>query len=258
MNQFAVLNVTSRDQQKVIKDIGVIGNVLGFRLIEIEQVSPRFREAQGIKVCKYKEIVNDSDIDDPKRKYPYRITGGQLSFVVNPMNNRPPMGTGKVAFLIDDNELLPTGALSGEERGWNREFLASHYAAGYFKVIDPELDNAIRNRHENILRASAESRKKQGDAAAAVDVRDAGGAPAPIMEAMRKLQEENKLLKKAISDKEKKRPGRPKGNSKEIPIREPQLPPDPKGYVEDKHRPVTIATETVNDGNYQADSGMGS
>jgi hypothetical protein len=269
MNQFPVLSVASRDQQKVVKDIGVIGNVLGFRLIEIEQVSPRFREAQGIKVCKYKEIINDSDIDDPKRKYPYKIVGGQLSFVVNPLNNRAPVGTGRVAFLVDDNELLPPGALSGEERGWNREFLASHYATGYFRVIDPELNAVIKERHERILKASEGGREEEVKAAAVVDI--AAGSSSPVMDAMKKLQEENKLLRDALMVKNEKKPlrkiekktaVRPKKHREGVPILDPRLPPDPKGYVEpdnsgfvqDSYDPVIIETEAVDDGNNKTDS----
>lgn len=68
------------------------------------------------------------------------------------------MGTGKVAFIADDENdptgegiAVPPGALSGELFGWNRELLASHYGECYWKIVDKDLDAEIRDRYRSIL-----------------------------------------------------------------------------------------------------------
>jgi hypothetical protein len=85
-NRFMVPNITTEDQQKVVKELGVIVNILGFKVIEVLQKDPRFKSCQGIKVCKFSKRMNislkpGSTIED---EYSYRVEGGQLTFIPNP------------------------------------------------------------------------------------------------------------------------------------------------------------------------------
>jgi hypothetical protein len=161
MNQqtaFPAMDTTTPDQIQLARDLNILHGVLGYEFIEIEQLRADARELQGVMVVKYTEIADDDDMlaldsggqqVNEEDHYPHAIEGGSLKFVKNPYMRRA-LGTGRVAFLVDDQEELPVNALSGEQRGWNREFLASHYFAGYWKIVDDAIDAEVRERAEKI------------------------------------------------------------------------------------------------------------
>ena len=157
-NQFPALSVSSEVQERLAMDLNVISTILNYGIIEIEQKNPRCRELQGIMVVKYTEIQDDDEMlmldsggEDitPADRYPHEVEGGTLVFVKNPYM-RPARGTGNVAFLVDDNEPLPKGSLSGATHGWNREFLASHFDDGWWVIVDDDIRAEIEVRRKNI------------------------------------------------------------------------------------------------------------
>lgn len=162
---FPVLSVQTSDQAKLAKDLSVITNILGLRVIEIEQLNPNIRQLEGVMICKYKEVAqSDEDLmaqggsgRTEVDRFPHEIRGGSLVFVTNPYARRA-VGTGRVAFLIDDDKPTPRGAMSGEAKGWNREFLASHMAdpvaAGYWRIVDDDIRAEIAVR-ANAIKANA-------------------------------------------------------------------------------------------------------
>lgn len=136
------------------QDVRLINNFTELELIEIEQTNRRYNRMQGIQVCYYRTIMNEDEPGNPTvSEVKPRITGGELVFADNPFPRKPLKGgTGRVAYLVNDNMDTPDGALSGEVKGWNLEFLAAHYADGWFKVVDPKWDRKVKKRHEAILK----------------------------------------------------------------------------------------------------------
>lgn len=167
---FPVLSVQTSYQAKLAKDLAVITNILGLRVIEIEQRNPNIRQLEGIMVCKYKEVAQtDEDLMAPggvghteSNRFPHEIVGGSLTFIQNPYARRA-VGTGRVAFLIDDEEPTPRGAMSGATKGWNREFLASHMAdpvaTGYWQIVDDDIRREIAARADSIKSNAAKAAK---------------------------------------------------------------------------------------------------
>jgi hypothetical protein len=156
------------EQQQMMKDNGVVQNILNIPLIEIEQLSPRVRKLVGAMKCRYRAVSEGAD-PDSGMNYEYSWIAGDVIFVDNPIP-RAPVGTGKVAFLPDDEndprdsgEPLPEGSLSGHLKGWNREFLASHYGEGFWRIVDENIDAEIRDRYRSIL---TNKRAYKSDAAA--------------------------------------------------------------------------------------------
>jgi Skp family chaperone for outer membrane proteins len=141
-----------------MQENNIVQNFLRIPLIEIEQLDPKVQELQGAMKVKYRTKRGAMiDIEDEPSEYEYEWVGGAIEFVPNPYP-RVPMGTGKVAWLPDDAEdpsgsaiTLPENTKSGERYGWNRELLASHYGEGYWKIVDPRIDEEIRKRYRNIL-----------------------------------------------------------------------------------------------------------
>lgn len=140
--------------EKIAQDVRLINNFTDYELIEIEQTNRFYKRMQGVQICHYKILWDESEPGNPTvREIKPRIIGGELVFADNPFNRKPiEGGTGRVAFLVNDNEDTPEGALSGEVKGWNQEFLAAHYADGWFKIVDKKWDKIIRKRHEEILK----------------------------------------------------------------------------------------------------------
>jgi hypothetical protein len=97
----------------------------------------------------------------PAELYPFTIDGGSIEFAESPFP-RMMKGTGKVAFLLDDSEPTPAGALSGAKPGWNREFLASHYHDGFWRIVDEEDDREVRARAQNIMKRRDEIARENG------------------------------------------------------------------------------------------------
>lgn len=150
-----------KPREKLAEYVRIITNHTDYELIEIEQTDKAANKMQGIMVCNYHIIYDDSDPLDPTvDKVLPRIAGGELFFAENPFP-RKPVGTGKVAYLIADNEKTPKNSLSGEPLGWNLEFLAAHYDQGWFKVIDKKWERKIKKRHEAIKKALAEAPKQK-------------------------------------------------------------------------------------------------
>lgn len=148
---------TMAEQQSLVNENNIVQNYLGIKMIEIEQLNPRINQLNGVMKVKYH---GTGDVDGGEAvNYDYEWVGGEIVFVQNPFM-RVPMGTGKVAFIHDDSQdpvfsnriKVPEGALSGEEYGWNRELLASHYGDCYWRIVDEEIDLEIRERYRNILK----------------------------------------------------------------------------------------------------------
>lgn len=145
------------EQRRVLDNLNIVQSVLGIPMIEIEQLNPRIRLLNGAMVVKAHRT--GGDVEDPESviQYDYEYQGGEISFIPNPYP-RKPLGTGKICFLVDDqNDPLgkavdvPENAMSGEPTGWNRELLASHYGECYWRIVDPKIDMEIRDRYRRIL-----------------------------------------------------------------------------------------------------------
>lgn len=163
---FPIYVDVSEAQKKTMRDLNVIVQQLGFRVIEIEQLNPRVREVAGVQVCRYKELPQ-IEIDQMQQRmgaaptaqelYPYDIDGGTIAFAESPFPRQmSPGSTGRVAFVLDDDMDTPEYAYSGEKKGWNREFLASHYNDGFWRIVDPEIDKEIRERADKIAKRREE------------------------------------------------------------------------------------------------------
>jgi hypothetical protein len=163
---FPIIVDMSEAQKKTMRDLNVIVNQLGFRVIEIEQLNPRVREVTGVQVCRYKELPQ-IEIDQMQQRmgtsptaqelYPYDVDGGTIVFAESPFPRQmSPGSTGRVAFVLDDDMDTPEYAYSGEKKGWNREFLASHYNDGFWKIVDPDIDREVRARAEAIAKRREE------------------------------------------------------------------------------------------------------
>ena len=150
------------ETEMLLDRISTINSKTEYELIEIEQVSSRFNGATGIKDIRYKKMLDDSDPGHVtvKELKGIEFYGSELRFYENPYSRKPlPGTTGKVAFVLADKEPVPVNAQSGEKKGWNLEFLASHYGLGLFKIVDPKWDEKVRVRHEKILAAQEEKPK---------------------------------------------------------------------------------------------------
>jgi len=147
--------------ERLAKDLRVMNAHTDFDMIEIEQTNRKFQKMEGALVYKYKETMNVDDAENPViDSIKGDFEGGTLWLVENPYPNRKPVGTGLVAYLVNDNNETPENSLSGEARGWNLEFLAAHYDSGLFKVIDPKWDSVVKKRHEAIKKALQTDRPK--------------------------------------------------------------------------------------------------
>jgi hypothetical protein len=174
---FPVLSVQTTDQATLAKDLAVITNILGLKVIEIEQRDPRIRQLEGFMVCKYKEIPqSDEELmaaatstgHTEQQRYPHEIVGGTVKFLQNPSVRRA-IGTGRVAFLIDDDMPVPPGAMSGAKTGWNREALASNMndpvACNFWYIVDDDIRREIGARAA-AMKTNAERAKKEKEEAA--------------------------------------------------------------------------------------------
>jgi hypothetical protein len=152
------LSIRTEDAQKqMMKDRNVLQNYLNIPIIEVEQLNPRVIALHGIMVPKYRSQGGGMDDFEGTVSYEYDWIGGELVFIDNPYP-RPPVGTGKIAFLCDDERdplgspmPVPEGAKSGEAFGWNKEFLASHYLENFWNIMDPEIEAEVQQRCFNIL-----------------------------------------------------------------------------------------------------------
>jgi hypothetical protein len=137
-------------------------------VIEIEQMNTRVREVAGVMICRYKELSQMQQeqmaqrsgvAPSPQELYPHTVDGGTIQFADSPFPRQMSFGgTGKVAYILDDEMETPEGSLSGATKGWNREFLASHYNDGFWRICDEEVDREVRARSEAI----ASKRKAMG------------------------------------------------------------------------------------------------
>ncbi len=141
--------------EKLARHLRHINGHTDYQMIEIEQINPKFNRIESVQVLKYAVKWDNADHDNPvvSELTGKRITAGTLVFVDNPYPNRKPIGTGRVQYLINDNEDNFDTALSGEPKGKNLEFLASHYGEKLFKIIDPAWEKVVKKRHEAIVEA---------------------------------------------------------------------------------------------------------
>lgn len=178
---FPVVSLTTAAQKDTMEYLNVVVNHLGYEVIEIELVNPKVQEITGVKVVKYRtpnrsieQITQQlGHMPSAQELYPHKITGGSLKFSQSPYP-RMPLATGLVAFVLDDQEEVPRAAKSGAKTGWNREFLASHYHAGYWKIVDGEIDDEIRRRADRIQESRPPTEKVADEVAVPPPAVDTG------------------------------------------------------------------------------------
>lgn len=123
------------------------------RIIKIIQTDRRYNQIMGIKTIDYTDPSDEDEIEN--HRFMPVLTSGKVYFlrdfeVAQRLDERQ---TGRVAYLIDDKDRAPEGALAitGEKHGWNRHFLAAHYGEGWFRIADPEYDEIIKDLHRKIM-----------------------------------------------------------------------------------------------------------
>lgn len=175
----------------MMEDRKVLQNYLNIPVIEIEQLNPRVRSLHGIQDVKYRSRGGDILDDERSIEYDYDWVGGEIVFIDNPYS-RPPVGTGRVAFVPDDSKdptgsviSLPDGALSGNTSGWNLEFLASHYLENYWKIIDSKYEEIVQERCFNILCNKGVSQEDAKAKVAEAAQKQASGSPSIMVNVRR-------------------------------------------------------------------------
>jgi hypothetical protein len=147
--------------EKLMRDVRLIKAHTDYDMIEIEQIDKHYNRVESVQVFKYTVKMDASDPENPTvGELKGDITAGTLLFVDNPYPNQKPFGTGRVAYLVNDKKKNFDGALSGEERGRNLEYLAANYASNLFKIIDPEWEKVVKKRHEAIVKAQGAAKPK--------------------------------------------------------------------------------------------------
>ena len=150
--------ISTKEQQMLVEKLGVVHNILGFDLIKVAQMSPRFKGCFGPLDVRYNKRRKYNP-DEHDSMYAWEFVQTKAEPMDDPYPSGPPIGTGKVMYMVDDKEPTPSTSKSGAKEGYNREFLATHWGEG-FKVLDPEQEIEIRARAEAIqARIEAE---KQG------------------------------------------------------------------------------------------------
>ncbi len=249
---FPVVTVSQPEQEQMARDLAVIVNILKFNVIEVEQLDPRARELQGIIVCKYNEIKEADEALLVERmphlqnqsRYRFRLIGGSLTFVMNPYVSRMAVGTGRVCFLVDDNLPVPPMSLSGATHGWNREFLATHYEAGFWQIIDSEMQQDIYNRHLRIqaaIKARREAIERGEEPPAPPNVEPAENLPVAGGE-LPAISDPG--LAVAEGEEETAMSGEVESTPPRAPVQEPGAPPVP---VEPQEPQVPVASNVDSD-----------
>ena len=178
------LSIRTEDAQKqMMKDRNVLQNYLNIPIIEVEQLNPRVIALHGIMVPKYRSHGGGQEDFDSTVSYEYDWVGGELVFIENPYP-RQPVGTGRIAFLCDDEKdplgtptPVPEAAKSGQAFGWNKEFLASHYLENFWKIMDPEVEAEVQQRCFNILLNSEKSEDEAKTLIEEAAKKQAAGSP---------------------------------------------------------------------------------
>jgi len=150
---FVVPNIRTDEQQRAAERISVLVHECGYKIIKVAQLEPAFQKIQGFLDVDYRQ-----NRDHEIRKLPKfraEITGNRSQmFVEDPFPQGLSIGTGRVIYLLDDNETVPENAKSSAKRGWNREGLASLYGQGLIQIVDnSEVEADVKKRHEEIMEA---------------------------------------------------------------------------------------------------------
>ena len=151
-----------------------VGNILGKNLIKVWLKDPTFQNAQGIYAMKYRKKRKDGGsvigITTAPHDYNARVVAGTACFMEDPFpGNTRPLGIGTVMYLLDDEEPVPEGALGGKEKGWNREFLASHYYEDLMIIEDEKVRAEVEKRAKRIQKTIAERKKAMAEVEAALE-----------------------------------------------------------------------------------------
>ena len=162
-NKFMLPSINTEEQKKLVEKLSVVINTLGYKYIKVAQLKSDFQSVSGIVDVDYKE--NRDWEENNGERYKHSLIGNKtLDFVQDPYPMEGPgKGTGKVAYMIDDNMPVPVGSKSKATKGWNREFLASQYGSGVLMILDEEEDKEIKQRHDEIM-ANIENDKPNRDA----------------------------------------------------------------------------------------------
>lgn len=152
---FTVPNIQNQRTAELARRLAIICNNLrredGKRwgVIKIEQMDARYKKVQGIIDMDIKENRDWQKNNSPR--FRTKVVGNHsLEFEEDPYPQGLVEGTGMVMYLLDDNAEVPKNAKSKATHGWNREFLASNYAMGWFRICDEEIEKEIKQRYQEI------------------------------------------------------------------------------------------------------------
>ena len=167
--------IKGKAQEVAAERLSKLTTTLGMRVIKIAQMKRGLTSFSGVLdvIAKKNIHYNPEASEDEGNESQFRteITGNQkLEFGPDPFPTGPGIGTGLVAYALDDEEDVPKSSKSGATKGWNRDWLASHYDSG-IKILDEEVDKDVRARFEHIKKVLEEEK--------------------PQMEAIRRAQQEN-------------------------------------------------------------------
>jgi len=155
-------NMPTKEVEALAQRISHITNILGKRMIKVAQMRKGLISFAGTLDLTWKQVRDynpdeNEEVDDGE--YKQEVTGNNmLEFTVDPFPSGIPVGTGKVAYLFDDEEDTPRMSKSGAEKGWNRDWLASHYNDGIKIVGDPDIEEDVKRRYDNILKKLADEK----------------------------------------------------------------------------------------------------
>jgi hypothetical protein len=142
--------------ERLLRNLRLIKAHTDYDMIGIEQVDRKFNKVESVQIFKYTVKMDNTDPENPViDEIKGDITAGTLLFVDDPFPNSDSVGTGRVAYLVNDKKKNFEGYLSGEPYGRNLEFLAANYGDKLFKVIDPKWEEVVKKRHEAIKKAQS-------------------------------------------------------------------------------------------------------
>ncbi|MBU2249222.1 MAG: hypothetical protein KKD77_20915 [Gammaproteobacteria bacterium] len=175
-----VINIPRIDtpiQQVLSNKLNVMVNELGLKVFKVAQLSrqlkgfggvidvtyfrksPKTLEGSGTSEGINTAMMNDTVLRASKNNnYMYAFIGANLNFEDDPFPQGLNPGSGKVVYLIDDDLKTPKECKSGRLIGYNREFLASQFGSGFFKIMDEEVEKEVKERYEAILKALEKER----------------------------------------------------------------------------------------------------
>lgn len=204
--------------ERLLRDLRLIKGYTDYDMIGIEQIDPKFNRVESVQVLKYVVKMDSTDPENPTvSEVKGEVIAGTLLFVDDPYPNRKAVGTGRVAYLLNDKEKNFEDALSGEEFGKNLEFLAANYGAKLFKIIDSKWEEVVKKRYNTIIKAQKVEKPKHNfdrrynlkgmvEDRVKIEVEQPKNVEKMITSFQENLTEKDKIIKDLVSrlgDKEK-------------------------------------------------------